>query len=243
MKSKLFYIFTISLILGMPFTTVAQEKAENNPQSDSIIYKERYGLRLGLDLSKPIRSFIDNKYNGFEIKGDYRLTKRFFPAAELGHESYISSENNFEAKSTGSYAKIGVNYNTYKNWIGMQNEIYAGLRYGFSSFSEKLNGFIINDRDHYFPSDIRLIDEEFKNLSAHWIEFQIGIKTEVLNNLYLGIHAELKRIVSEKDPDNFSNLWIPGYNRNYNHSAFGIGWGYSISYLIPITKKVRIEKQ
>lgn len=237
------YIFIISLVLGGNFVGFSQNETDAETKVDSISYNEKYGFRLGVDLSKPVRTLIDDDYTGFEVKGDYRITKKLFPAAELGYEKFAFTENNLAVKSDGSYAKIGINYNAYNNWIGMQNEIYAGLRYGFATFSETLKAYEIYNTDHYFPPDVANPNNQFKDLNAHWIEFQLGFKTQVLNNLFLSIHAELKRVVNDKKPPNFDNLYIPGYNRNYENSAFGIGWGYSISYLIPISKKERKEEK
>lgn len=241
MKKLPIYIFIISLFWG-GVKAFAQTETNDTVKPDTIYYPERYGLRLGADLSKIGRSLLDKKYEGFEILGDFRILDRFYIAGELGYESFESHENNFNAKSDGGYFKVGVNYNAYINWIGMQNEIYAGLRYGISTFSETLNDYVINERDHYFPPNEIIANQKYSGLSAHWAEFQIGIKAEVLHNLYLGIHAELKRIITSKQPDNFQNLWIPGYNRVYDHSDFGMGWGYSVSYLIPILKKEKTQE-
>src|SRR5690625_902118 len=198
MNKTRIYLFIFSLGFGSISIGISQER--NPSQTDSIYYKEKYGLRVGIDLSKPIRSLFDDNYTGIEIKADYRFNKRFFPAIELGHEKTSFSENLLSGKTGGSYAKIGINYNTYQNWIGMQNEIYVGFRYGFSTFSETLTDYTIYDFDHYFSPDYRNPNKKFSNLNAHWIEFQLGIKAEVLNNLYLGIHAELKRLITEKAP-------------------------------------------
>ena len=46
----------------------------------------------------------------------------------------------------------------------------------------------------------------------------------------------MKMLISNKQPDNFENLYIPGFNRTYNGN-FGVGFNYSVSYLIPIYKK------
>jgi hypothetical protein len=43
-------------------------------------------------------------------------------------------------------------------------------------------------------------------------------------------------LLSESKPDNFANLYIPGFNRTYEGS-FGAGFNYSISYFIPLYKK------
>ncbi len=241
MKRKLLFIFIISCFWGSTFKTQAQNKHEVQVLNDTVVYQERYGLRLGVDLSRPGRALIDKKYTGFEIKGDYRLKKRIFPAAEIGFEDFDYEENYLTANSQGSYIKLGVNYNAYKNWIGMQNELYAGVRYGFSTFSERLNEFTIYNQDHYFPSDFHEEPQKFSGLSAHWLELQIGLKAEVLHNVFLGVHVELKRLITDKAPGNFDNLWIPGFNRHYEGTEFGVGWGYSISYLIPFFHKERRE--
>ena len=77
-------IFIISLIFLMvlPLTSFAQEETAN----DTIEVKQKYGLRLGGDIGKLARSFIDDDYTGFEISGDYRLTKKLYLAGELGTE-------------------------------------------------------------------------------------------------------------------------------------------------------------
>lgn len=249
MKKQLIYIFTISLLFGVFGTGHAQnsdtalQETPEETSSDTLIYREKYGLRLGTDLSKLVRTFIEKDYTGFEIVGDFRLTERFYPAAEIGHEDYTFSENNFTTNSQGQYLKLGVNYNAYHNWIGMQNEIYTALRYGFATFSENLQEFTIYDKDHYFGPDHREIGQKFSGLNAHWLEFQIGIKAEVLNNLYLGIHADVKRMITDKSPKDFANLWIPGYNQRYEDTEFGVGWGYTLTYSVPIIRKERKEKQ
>jgi hypothetical protein len=46
----------------------------------------------------------------------------------------------------------------------------------------------------------------------------------------------LNRLVSNKEPGNFENLYIPGFNRTYN-GDFGVGFNYTVSYFIPIYKK------
>jgi hypothetical protein len=49
---------------------------------------DRYGLRVGIDLFRLTRAFYD-EYKGLELVGDYRLTKKYFLAAELGNETKL----------------------------------------------------------------------------------------------------------------------------------------------------------
>ncbi|MGB8705154.1 MAG: DUF6048 family protein, partial [Gillisia sp.] len=208
-------------------------------EQDTIPFKEKYGLRVGVDLSKPLRTLLDDSYSGFEVLGDYRLYKNFFLAAEIGNEKRDFEGDNIAVTAKGSYIKLGADYNAYDNWAGMENMIYVGLRYGFSTFSQTLNRYEIYDRSTYFPPNINTSPSESTGLTASWAELVVGMKVELVNNLYLGLNAQLKRRISQTTPPNFDNLVIPGFNRTYDGSSFGVGYGYTLSYLIPLYKKAR----
>lgn len=235
MKMKLTLLFFISLFFLPPFSVKAQE--ENIIVNDTVVKNNKYGLRLGLDLSKPLRSFLDNEYSGFEIMGDFRISHRFSIAAELGTEKDYWSESNLVSSSNGSYFKIGADFNAYNNWLGMNNAIVTGLRYGFSTFDQKLINYSIYTGDTTFPGTTITESIEFNGLNAHWVEFVFGVKTEIYTNLFLSIQLQLKHLITEDKPENFDNLYIPGFNRTYDFSEFGVGFGYGVSYLIPIFKK------
>jgi len=119
----------------------------------------------------------------------------------------------------------------------MSNAIHAGLRYGFSTHTQELLSYSIYTTNQDLPPSSRVDPIEFNGLTAHWVELILGIKTELLSNLYLSINVQLKRKISFDQPDNFDNLYVPGFNRTYDESSFGVGYGYTLSYLIPIFKK------
>lgn len=234
MKPKHILLFFISLWLGS-FYSLAQS---NTVEQDTIPKRvEKYGIRVGADLAKLARTAFEDGYTGFEVMGDLRFSKKFYAAAEVGNETRDWDEENLKSTTKGSYIKLGADYNAYNNWLGMDNAIFAGLRYGFASFSQELTSYGIFTTDPTFPSEIVNTSQEFTGLTASWAEFIFGIKTEVFNNLYLSINLQLKRNISETKPDNFDNLIIPGFNRTYDSSKFGVGYGYGISYLIPILKR------
>jgi hypothetical protein len=221
-------IFIISL-----FISVAGFCQQEN---DTIKRKESYGIRIGADISKPIISFLDSDKKGFELTGDVRFLRNYYAAVELGFEDVISTEDYMKFTTKGSFIKVGVNYNAYQNWKGMTNEIYFGGRYGFSFFNQTLNSYTPNIKGTYFEAILLEPNTEFKDLSAHWLEFVVGMKVETFKNLYLGTQISIKKIINTKEPTNFKNLYIPGFNRVFLNDM-GIGFNYSISYLIPIVKK------
>jgi hypothetical protein len=205
--------------------------------TDSLSNKVKYGFRVGADLSKPLRTLLDSDYSGFEILADFRVSKKFYVAGEIGSEKKDRFETNLNSRTAGSYIKIGADYNSYENWFGMSNAIFTGLRYGFSTFSQELLGYSIYTTNQQLPPSNRVDPIEFSGLTAHWVELILGIKTELINNLYLSLNVQLKRKIYFESPENFDNLYVPGFNRTYDESSFGVGYGYTLSYLIPIYRK------
>jgi hypothetical protein len=98
-----------------------------------------------------------------------------------------------------------------------------------------LNNFEIYNPNNYFEEILLLPGEEYNGLTAQWIEVIAGTKVKVINNVFVGFNFSLKYLVSQKVPDNFDNLYIPGFNRTYD-GKFGVGFNYTISYFIPLYK-------
>lgn len=244
MNLKLTFLsFTSSLFLLFSSYVIAQEKSEVQYEqvSDSIFYKDKYGLTLSLDLSRIGQSFWVEDYQGLEIGADYRFSENLYIAGELGNEQATFNNQNILNESDGSYIKIGVNYNVYDNWIGMQNLIYVGFRYGFAAYSQNLKNYRIYTTDDYFPPDIRDDGRGFGNLTASWVEFQAGLRVNIFDNFYLGAHVQLKNMITTTEIPNYDNLYVPGFRRTFDNSSIGAGWGYSISYLIPIYTKMKTQ--
>lgn len=244
-KHRSYFVISLMLLMFVPITSFSQDK--NTKVKDTLVFKQKYGLRLGVDVYRPIRTLIDDDYSGFEINGDYRLTKRVYIAGEIGTEQRTNTTEYLNVTAKGSYFKAGLDYNFYRNWLDMENMIYGGVRVGVSSFSQKLNSYTVYNTDQYYDDPYTVTEsQEFNGLSAIWAELIIGMKVEVVNNLYVGLNVQLKGRVTEDEPNNFGNLYIPGFNKVFDSGRFGIGFGYNLSYLIPIynkDKKVTVEKE
>jgi len=227
--------FFFLLVFSLGFS---QEKKTAIPTAvqDSIVYKTAYGLRLGVDISKPIRGSISGSYSGYEVVADYRISKRFYIAAELGFEEETTAEDYSNSTSKGSYIRAGFNYNSYENWLDMNNEIFTGIRYGLGIFDQTLNSYTPNVNSLYFPSALINTPVTENGLMAHWTEFMLGIKVETFHNLFIGVSVSYKILLSIDDPKNFKSLFAPGFNRIFE-SGTGFGFNYTISYLIPFAKK------
>ena len=222
------FVFFISIVVAA--TTFAQEPL------DTIKGKESYGLRIGVDISKPIIAQLETDVQGLEFIADIRVMGNIYAAVEFGTETKTVDEEYINFTADGTYIKIGGNFNAYENWEGMTNEIYIGLRYGMASFTQTLNSYTPNSEGTYFIADTVEPSTKFSGLNAQWVELVFGLKVETFKNLYLGASLQLKNMISTTEPENFKNLHVPGFNR-VSLNDKGVGFNYTISYLIPLMKK------
>ncbi|EAR00917.1 DUF6048 family protein [Maribacter sp. HTCC2170] len=240
------YSISILLLLCV-FSGWAQDETIDLQPQDTVIHKQTYGLRVGVDLSRIIISQTSDDYSGIELAGDYRLTKKLYIAAELGNEKKTKQENLFNFTSSGSYLKLGVDYNTYENWYGMNNTIFIGGRYAVSSFSQTLNNFQYFDTNRYWSPDGFPNGSsepiEYDGRSKSWIEAVLGIKAELFANIYLGGSIRFGFMLSDPKDEPFPNPFVPGFNKVTDGSKFGVGYNYSLTYMIPLYKKANKKKE
>ena len=209
---------------------------ENPSQPDSLKIKEKYGIRFGIDLSKQVR-MITEDYNGISLYADLRIKERLFIVAEVGNDDKKIYNENINSNFKGSYIKAGFNYNFYNNPPGLENEIYFGFRFATSSFKSEVFDYLVYDLDKYWENG-RIEDySEYNNLSANWIELILGFNAKISKNIFMGTSLRLNRMINQKSPENFGNLYIPGFNIVTEDNNFGTGITYTLTYRIPIVKK------
>ena len=173
MKHMSKYIFSLVCLC---FSMIGFSQVKN----DTI--KEKYGVRVGIDLSRLAKSIYDKDYQGIEFVGDYRISQKFYVAGELGNENKTVDDDRFNFTTKGTYFKVGFDYNSYENWLDMENMIFVGMRYSLSSFNHTLNTYSIYDSTNYYGENIITSGEKFEGLNASWIEVVGGIKAEIFNN-------------------------------------------------------------
>lgn len=231
----LIFFTRILLLFLIPVTIFSQE---NIVSTDSVNQKQKYGLRIGFDINKLVNSSVNNNYDGFELNADYRISNKLYIASEIGFIDNTEEEEYLNFTTKGTYIKSGIDYNMYTNWLDMQNMIFAGFRIGYSDFDQTINNYTIYDTNNQIWGQ-SFINTPIKNedLSSLWVELIIGVKAEIFNNLFLGFNLEVKKMINSEIKNNIQNMYVPGFNKTFEGSSFGVGFGYKLSYLIPIVKK------
>ncbi|MFS4415799.1 DUF6048 family protein [Maribacter sp. 2307ULW6-5] len=233
--------FTSFWAILLATSLFSQDNTIDLQPKDTLVYKQAYGLRAGVDLSRIVTGVLDENYTGLELVADYRLTQNLYLAAELGTEEKTIQEDLYNFTTNGSYLKVGVDNNTYENWYGEQNSIFYGARLGFASFGQTLNEYDIFNTNRYWSPDgfapSNNPPREFSGRTASWLEVLFGTKVELFSNIFLGASVRLGFLVTNPDTETFPNLFIPGFNKVTDGSRFGVGYNYSISYFLPLYKK------
>ncbi len=191
-----------------------------------------FGPRFGIDLARYIYWFTEPKIVGMEFSVDFEVYKNIYPVLELGYANTSASEELFDYASSGSYARAGLDYNLLAiKDRSVHNIMTVGFRYGLSLFTH-------SSENVFIPIDYwgDYISDPYENsLQAHWLEAVLGIKIELIPNLYLGWLLRYKFLINQDmDPVMIPAL-VPGFGNGANRST--LGFSYSVFYMIPLIKK------
>lgn len=227
MKIRSYSIFSLLLLCAV--TAGAQSKKDS---VKTITMEVPAGLRVGVDLTRFAIPFFQPYRRDATVVLDARYNDRVYFAADVSYGLTDHSDTNYTYKSNGVAIAIGVNYNLLKKQVPKENfMLYGGFKYGFALFSYEMPDY--NIHSSYWGNYTSSMPTTTK--MGHWVELSLGIKVEVLKNLYLGwsLHERILLNNSLAKSD-FPPLIIPGYGKGYKGSAFDVQ--YTISYLFPLWK-------
>ena len=241
MKLTRTWVFYISLLSF--YYSVSQQNDDIAINDSLNLKKEKsINLRVGFDLYRIILSRVSDDFNGFEIVGDLKVSKDLFIALELGNLDITKQVEQVNFTTNGNYFKVGFDYNMFENLEGMNNHITLGARIGSSRHDQTLNSYTILDRTRYWTnSDLPITNGfatgERPDLNALWFEVVLNFKVQILKNIYTGISLRLNRLISDKIPSNFDNIYIPGFNKKTQDNVFGAGFNYTLTYNFSLLSK------
>ena len=236
MKNKHIWPFIISLFF--PLFCFSQSENETEEEKPPKVY----ALRVGLDLIKPALTQFGNGYQGLELVGDLRLNNRVYVAAEFGSERKTQQSEQINFTTNGSYIKVGLDYNFFTNWKGMNNALYGGFRLAKSLHTHRVNNYTLYQTNQYLPINTTegFLTGERDQLSSSWLEILFGTKVQLFPNFYAGISVRMHALLNNQQPQNFGNLHAPGFNKITDENKFGGSINYTLSYAFPFRfKKIK----
>ena len=198
---------------------------------DTIRYpiNEMKGVRIGVDLSTIPFMFIEKfERVGMGATADVHIKGNFFGVAEAGWLRVSLDKPDFHYRSDGFYARVGTDYNLLKPRRPFTNDIvYGGVRYCFSTLSHQADRVNVPG---YFWGDGSGLSMPKNTMNVHWMELLLGVKAEVITNLYISLNFRLKFLIVSPKEEYSTPHNIPGYGNG--SSNFVVGINYFLSYNI-----------
>lgn len=236
MPQTLRYIIKSAILIGL-ITAFIYNGADGQFRPDRL-----YGLRLGVDLSRIAVHYLNPYRTDLTVHADARIDTNWYIAAEAGwNKTHLDNKPVFDYKSNGYFIKVGADYNLLKPSFPYEsNMVYIGLRYGIARMERKIPGYKIDypywgDVQGSFPS---------KTLLPQWGEAILGMKVEVLKNLFLDWGLHLRLLITRNVDEAVRPYLIPGFGKATANAVFDAN--YTMSYRIPLWKpkpnKVKKEK-
>ena len=191
-----------------------------------------YGLRIGTDLSRIAMHYLNPYRTDVTVHADARIDAKWYLVAEAGwNKTDLENPPVFNYKSQGYFLKAGADYNLLKPTFPFEsNMVYVGFRYGIARMERSIPSYQIS---YPFWGDVKGSFGD-KTLLPQWAEAVLGMKVQVLNNLFLdwGLHL---RLLTTRNVDQAARPYvIPGFGKATSNAVFDAN--YTISYRIPLWK-------
>ena len=191
-----------------------------------------YGPRFGIDLARFAYLLTDPKEVGAEASFDVEIYKNVFPVLEIGYNTISEEQETFSYSAGGPYGRLGIDYNLLPmKDRSVHHSIFVGGRYGLTHFQHQAENIVIPNSywGEYYMA------EYSSKVTGHWIEIVGGVKTELVNNFFMGWTIRYKVLLNPGMDEVMEPFLVPGYGRGNSTSSFGLS--YWIMYKIPVLKK------
>ncbi|HTO14664.1 MAG TPA: DUF6048 family protein [Edaphocola sp.] len=187
-------------------------------------------LRFMVDISHPIGAILNPNNYTFELNTDYNPWKDAFVVLEGGYGGGSVNYDNLKYKSQNGFIRLGIEKSFFDPlYTGDWDMVTLGIRYGMAIGQRGAATYIIPNPFGGNSS----AQTEPKNFFNHWGEATIGLRFELLPQLYTGWQIRMKFNLSANSflgqvaPNN-----IAGYGPGEQPTNFGFNYylGYAIKW-------------
>lgn len=195
--------------------SVPQSEGEAREQAEAMLGKPVpwvSGFSVSADLVGPAMLAFNSKYSQIEVAGRLHLKDSYFPIVEIGYgrSDYTHDETFNTYKTQAPYFRIGVDYSFNKK-KRTGNRVYAGIRYGFSSFKYDIGSPAFQDPVWGTP-----IPFDYRGLrgKVQWGELVFGVQARLWSIFHLGWSVRYKVRFSNKGEGPGGAWYVPGFGKN-----------------------------
>lgn len=233
MQSTFKYISSLTLCILVVYSAQAQ-KIKAVP--DTIKMPLYNGIFVQADIASIASSLLSKgETYSYEAAFQADLKHKFFPTIELGFAGANKLTNDkIGFKTNGLFGRIGIDFNVLtpkKDSKPTTNLFLVGLRLGMTNYSYNISNITITD-DYWGGTKAVLYNDN--STTKIWYEIAVGVRVEVLKNIFMGWTLRSKSLISNDVEGNISPWYIPGFGINN-----GTNWtiNYTIGYKFNIPSK------
>lgn len=200
-----------------------QDKEEKTP-----LYQ---GLSVGVEIAGLGSYLLGSDILSSEIAIQANLKNRFMPILEVGYgkADAINEGNDLHYKTSSPYFRIGMDYNVFYKKSHLPGYLYAGLRYGMTSFSYDVSGPDMTDPNYGGEISYPYAYSGLKS-KASWMEAVLGLKVKIYKGFCMGWSVRYKKRISVDNHENSVPWYVPGFGKNAG-SSFNLM--YNLIYNLP----------
>ena len=212
----------ISIVLALAAATGADAQGFLKFELDSVPFFR--GVAVGADLAGAIQMHLSD-YGQYEGFVRVNLHDQYFPTVELGYGK-ASHENDevtgINYHTSAPYFRIGADVNIMKK-KHTGNRIFAGLRYGFTSYKIDVDRPAFPDPVWKWDTSFGVKDEK---CNQHWVEALLGIDAKVAGPLHMGWSVRYRKRLSHDDGLTGKVWYVPGYGVQ---ESSRLGYSFNVS--------------
>lgn len=187
------------------------------------------GVMVGVDAHRFADYVLKPERTAYSGALLFNLGEDYFVVLEPGYSSIDLKQESYTYKSKGEYLELGFD----KNMLNQNKRDFfgIGLRLGYSNYRHHAEN--ISFSDPYWGEYTTSIEAIREN--ALWVDVVLGIRSEIVDNLYFGWSARLKIFATGERGNNLIPYDIPGFGKgaeNINMAAtytiyYRFDWGKS----------------
>lgn len=196
-----------------------------------LVYPRFHAVTVGVNVWDMAARVLGQSYGLGSVWAELSLHNWIKPFAEfgIGSANYTPKDESYRYKSsTAPFFKVGVNYNFLYN-SNPRYSIYAGIRYGISSFSYQVDNVTVNNG--YWQESEQIAVPKQK-ATVGYGEALIGLRVQIVSSISLGWEIKWHKILHQGTHAYGDPWYVPGFGTR----GTSFSGAFSISYTLPLHK-------
>lgn len=212
----LFLCFSCGSISAQVKPDSAVVNTENTIEQEDTTKHFQY-YRVGLDVSKIVRSVFTDEYSAYEFLFESVWKKNMHYLIETGFATSNTSNDNISFKASSTFIRLGFDKYFFGSlYEGDMDNAFVGLRLG-GAYNKRQEA-TATLWDPYYGNT--LLTKPASSQLVYWIELTAGIRIELAKNIFAGWNVRGKTFINPKKIEELSPNYLAGYGPAKNKPAF-----------------------